>query len=65
MPHGDGFFTDVEMRETGHQGARVEVVDPFFEQANGDHLPVHVDQPVDSDRGIGRPAGCGASSEDS
>ena len=34
------------MCEAGHQRARVEIVDAFFKQADGHHLPVHVDQPL-------------------
>src|SRR2546423_723780 len=34
------------MCEPWHQCARVEVVDALFKQADGDHLPVHVDQPL-------------------
>src|SRR5205814_10550477 len=34
------------MCEARHQRARVEIVDALFKQADGDHLPVHVDQPL-------------------
>src|SRR3989442_9252956 len=57
-PDRHGLLADVEVREAGHQGASVEIVDPFLEQANGHHLPVHVDQSLDLDAGIdGRPVG--------
>ena len=38
---GDRFLADVQVREAGHQRARVEIVDPFLEQADGHHLAVH------------------------
>ena len=37
----DRFLADIQMRETRHQGACVEVVDPLLEQADGDHLAIH------------------------
>src|SRR5208337_3465237 len=39
--HGDRFFTDVEMSQSGHQGPRVKLIDLRFELADGNHLPVH------------------------
>src|SRR5215831_1033353 len=38
---GHRFFADVEMCQTWHQCARVEIVDLFLKQADADHLPVH------------------------
>src|SRR5215475_15358449 len=35
------FFTDVEVRQSGHQRTRIEFVDLFFKQADGQHLAVH------------------------
>ena len=42
--HADGnrFFADIEMGESGHLGAEVELVDLFFEQADFQHLAVEV-----------------------
>ena len=44
--HADryGFLSDIKMREARHHGTRVEIVHPLFEQADGDHLPIHVQQ---------------------
>ena len=39
--NGHGFFADIKVCQARHQRARVQVVDPLFEQANGRHLPVH------------------------
>ena len=39
---GDRFLADIEMRESGHLGAEVELIDLFFEQANFQHLAVEV-----------------------
>ena len=36
----DGFLANIEMRQAGHQGTRVEIVDLLFEQADRDHLAV-------------------------
>src|SRR5439155_19649847 len=53
-PDRNGLLANVEVREAGHQGAGVEIVDPLFEQANGHHLAVHMDQSLDLDAGIDR-----------
>ncbi len=38
---GDGFFTDIQMRQAGHERARVELIYIFFEQSNRHHLAIH------------------------
>ncbi len=37
----DRLLADIEMRQTRHQGARVEIVDLSLKRADGDHLAVH------------------------
>jgi hypothetical protein len=39
--YGDRFFTDVQMRQTGHQCPGVKFVDLGFELPDGNHLAVH------------------------
>src|SRR5712671_2517740 len=41
----DRFLAAVEMREAGHQGARVELVHLLLKHADADHLPIGV-QPL-------------------
>ena len=40
---GNRFFADVEMREPGHLGAEIKLVDLFFEQPNLQHLAVEAE----------------------
>ena len=46
---GDRLFPDVEVGQTRHQRARVEIVDPFLEQPDGHHLAVEPQQLVRAD----------------
>ena len=39
--HGDGFFTDIQMRQARHQRPRVQLIYIFFEQTNRHHLAIH------------------------
>jgi hypothetical protein len=39
----DGFFTDVEVGEAGHQRSSVQIVDLLFEEADGQHPPIHAE----------------------
>ena len=41
---GDGFFADIQVREARHQRAGVQIVHLLLEQANHQHLPVHVER---------------------
>jgi len=50
---GDRFLADIKVRETRHQGAGVEIVDPLFEQADGHHLAVHAQELPGLDAGRG------------
>src|SRR4029453_17629215 len=54
---GNRFFADVEMGESRHQRSRIQIVDPLFEQANRDHLSVHVQQILERN-GPDSAAGC-------
>ena len=49
----DGLFADVEMRQPGHQRARIQVVDALFEQTDCDHLSIHPQQLVGANRAGG------------
>jgi hypothetical protein len=46
---GDGYLADIKMGKAGHQRTGIKIVDPLLEQADGHHLPVHVQQPIDAD----------------
>src|SRR6516164_5610782 len=39
-PHRHRLFPDVKVSQPRHKGARIEIVDPFLEQADGEHLAV-------------------------
>src|SRR2546425_1067928 len=39
--HRNGFFSDVKVRQTGHQRACIEFVDLFFKLPDHHHAPVH------------------------
>src|SRR5687767_7105733 len=41
---GNGLLTDIQMRQTGHQRARVEIVDALLEQPDGHHSLVETEQ---------------------
>jgi len=45
--HRDRLFTDVQMRQAGHQRPRVKLVDLRFKLADRDHLPVHPQPQLD------------------
>ena len=53
---GDRFLADIKVRETRHQGAGVEIVDPLFEQADREHLAVRAQWRAGLDAGR---RGCG------
>jgi len=38
--HGNRFLPDIEMRESRHLGAEIELIDLLFKQADLQHLPV-------------------------
>ena len=42
--HGDGFLTDIQVSEAGHERAGVEIVDLLLEEADHDHAPVHAEK---------------------
>src|SRR5262245_37306713 len=46
---GDCLFTDIEVRETGHHRAGIEIVDALLEQTNRDHLSIQPQQLVLAD----------------
>ena len=50
----DRLLADVEVRQARHEGARVQIVDPLLEEADGQHLTVHPQQLVDAWAGCRR-----------
>ena len=55
LAHADshGLFPYIQVREPRHQGAGVQIVDPFLEQADRHHLPVHAQKLARIDAGGG------------
>ena len=46
--HGNRFLPDIEMRETWHLGAEIELVHLLFKQADLQHLAVEMQSLVDA-----------------
>src|SRR6185436_10073793 len=46
---GDRLFTDIQVGQSGHHGACIEIVDALFEQTDRHHLPVEPQQLLFSD----------------
>src|SRR5712692_7626676 len=52
-PNRYPFFAHIQVCETRHQGASVELIHLLLEQANAHHTPVHPEPLFDAGRGIG------------
>ena len=49
--HGNRFLPDIEMRESRHLGAEIELINLLFEQPDLQHLPVEMQSLVTRQRG--------------